>query len=80
MFQVLNSQTEYHFVHRALPHARTKRSVPHTRKLNVDPLVSTHFNKTSSSLITDYHLSFKILKLLKVFVCFSSRGFVEYTT
>ncbi|KYN27190.1 Neuroendocrine convertase 2, partial [Trachymyrmex cornetzi] len=38
---VLDSQTEYHFVHRALPHVRSKRSVPHTRKLKVDPLVAT---------------------------------------
>ncbi|XP_031845673.1 prohormone processing protease amontillado [Nomia melanderi] len=38
---VLGSQTEYHFLHRALPHARSKRSVPHTRKLKVDPLVHT---------------------------------------
>ncbi|XP_071650464.1 neuroendocrine convertase 2 isoform X1 [Temnothorax longispinosus] len=38
---VLDSRTEYHFVHRALPHVRSKRSVPHTRKLKVDPLVAT---------------------------------------
>ncbi|KOX71064.1 Neuroendocrine convertase 2 [Melipona quadrifasciata] len=34
-------QTEYHFVHKALPHARSKRSVPHMRRLKVDPLVHT---------------------------------------
>lgn len=33
-------------MHRALPHARSKRSVPHTRRLKVDPLVS---NITPSS-------------------------------
>ena len=38
--QVLGSEMEYHFVHKALPHARSKRSVPHMRKLKVDPLVS----------------------------------------
>ncbi|XP_076165395.1 prohormone processing protease amontillado [Ptiloglossa arizonensis] len=38
---VLGSQTEYHFVHNALPHARSKRSVPHMRRLKVDPLVHT---------------------------------------
>ncbi|XP_043462126.1 neuroendocrine convertase 2 [Leptopilina heterotoma] len=38
---LLGSQTEYHFVHRALPHARSKRSVPHMRKLKVDPLIHT---------------------------------------
>ncbi|KMQ86788.1 neuroendocrine convertase 2, partial [Lasius niger] len=41
LLKVLGSQTEYHFVHRALPHVRSKRSVPHTRKLKVDPLVAT---------------------------------------
>nr|CAG4643076.1 EOG090X02T5 [Ilyocryptus agilis] len=30
---------EFHFVHRALPHARTKRSVLHTRQLKADPLI-----------------------------------------
>lgn len=39
--QVLGSQTEYHFVSRALPPARTKRSIHHTRRLKVDPLVHT---------------------------------------
>lgn len=38
---ILGSQTEYHFVHKALPHARNKRSVPHMRRLKVDPLVHT---------------------------------------
>jgi len=42
VFQVLGSSREFHFVHRALPHARTKRSVPHTRRLKADPLVSFH--------------------------------------
>lgn len=39
--QVLGSQSEYHFVSRALPPARTKRSIHHTRRLKVDPLVHT---------------------------------------
>ena len=39
-FQVTGSDSDYHFVHRALPHARTKRSVLHTRQLKADPLVS----------------------------------------
>ncbi|KAK0098162.1 hypothetical protein PV326_010739 [Microctonus aethiopoides] len=38
---VLGSQTEYHFVQHALPHARSKRSVPHVRRLKIDPLVHT---------------------------------------
>ncbi|XP_034250289.1 neuroendocrine convertase 2, partial [Thrips palmi] len=36
---VLGSHNEFHFVHPSLAPARTKRSVPHTRKLKVDPLV-----------------------------------------
>ena len=36
---ILGSQTEYHFVHKVLPHARNKRSVPHMKRLKVDPLV-----------------------------------------
>lgn len=36
---VLNSKREYHFLHRALPHGRKKRSVSHLRKLKSDPLI-----------------------------------------
>jgi len=36
---VMGSKSEYHFVHRGLHHARTKRSVPHTRLLKADPLI-----------------------------------------
>jgi proprotein convertase subtilisin/kexin type 2 len=36
---VLDSQNEFHFMHRALPHARTKRSISHYRKLKSDPLI-----------------------------------------
>jgi hypothetical protein len=39
--QVIGSDHDYHFVHHALPHARTKRSVLHTRQLKADPLVSS---------------------------------------
>lgn len=36
---VLGSSREYHFVNHGLPAARTKRSIPHVRKLKVEPLV-----------------------------------------
>lgn len=39
LFQVLGSDSEFHFTHRALPHARTRRSVPHMRLLKKDPEV-----------------------------------------
>eukprot|EP00096_Caligus_rogercresseyi_P016593 TRINITY_DN930_c1_g1_i7.p1 TRINITY_DN930_c1_g1~~TRINITY_DN930_c1_g1_i7.p1 ORF type:complete len:720 (-),score=144.75 TRINITY_DN930_c1_g1_i7:1187-3346(-) len=43
---VLGSPHEYHFVSHALPHARTKQSVPHIRKLKADPLVEHAFQQT----------------------------------
>jgi hypothetical protein len=49
-FQVLGSPNEFHFVHRAMPHARSKRSVPHTRRLKVDPLVSGKLRFTTAML------------------------------
>nr|CAG4638316.1 EOG090X02T5 [Cyclestheria hislopi] len=36
---VIGSNHEYNFVHPALPHARTKRSMLHTRQLKADPLI-----------------------------------------
>ncbi|XP_026687227.1 neuroendocrine convertase 2-like, partial [Diaphorina citri] len=41
---ILKSKSEFHFVHRALPHARSKRSIQHMRKLKVDPLVVNFLN------------------------------------
>ncbi|XP_055924538.1 neuroendocrine convertase 2-like [Argiope bruennichi] len=37
---VLGSDQFFHFVHRAMPHSRNKRSIPHMKKLKSDPLVS----------------------------------------
>jgi hypothetical protein len=36
-----SSGTEYHFRHSTLPHARTRRSISHTRILKKEPLVSS---------------------------------------
>ncbi|XP_063918835.1 neuroendocrine convertase 2 isoform X1 [Zophobas morio] len=41
MGPLLGSKKEYHFVNHAIPVARTKRSIPHMRKLKVDPLIHT---------------------------------------
>lgn len=41
--QILGSKREYHFQHRAIPHARTKRNIGHYRKLRSDHLVSFFF-------------------------------------
>merc|ERR1719391_520633 len=43
---VLGSNHEFHFVHHGLPHARHKRSVPHSRKLKSDPQVHHVFQQT----------------------------------
>lgn len=43
---VLGSRNEYHFVHRAVPRSRTKRSIPHMRKLRSDPLVEAAVQQT----------------------------------
>ena len=39
--KLVGSEDEYHFKHEALPHARTKRSVPHIRKLKADPQIES---------------------------------------
>merc|ERR1711910_147571 len=43
---LLNSPHEFHFVHAGLPHARHKRSLPHTRKLKTDPQVHHVFQQS----------------------------------
>ncbi|XP_015924707.1 neuroendocrine convertase 2 [Parasteatoda tepidariorum] len=43
---VLGSKQFFHFVHRAMPHVRRKRSIPHTRKLKSDPLVARAYQQT----------------------------------
>merc|ERR1719209_1154965 len=43
---VLGSKHEYHFIHHALPHARTKRSVRHVRQLKADPHISHAFQQS----------------------------------
>jgi len=43
---LLGAHDEYHFVHHGLPHARHKRSVPHSRKLKSDPQVHHVFQQT----------------------------------
>merc|ERR1712223_841582 len=43
---VLGSDHEFHFIHHGVPHARHKRSVPHTRKLKADREVHHVFQQT----------------------------------
>ena len=56
VFQVLGSEEEFHFVHHALPNARSKRSIPHIRKLRSDKRVSTAStqSKTLTRTVSKY--------------------------
>ena len=40
IFQLLGSNREFHFIHRSVPHARTRRSLSHMRTLKSHPDVS----------------------------------------
>ena len=51
VLQVIGSGHEYHFIQRALPHARTKRSVLHTRQLKTDPSVSSSLTTNSRRIL-----------------------------
>ena len=42
-FQILGSSSEFQFEHKFVPHARKRRSIPHTRLLKSDPSVSMSF-------------------------------------
>ncbi|GIY62242.1 proprotein convertase type 2 [Caerostris darwini] len=44
--EVLGSSQYFQFVHRAMPHARKKRSVPHMKILKNDPLVARATQQT----------------------------------
>lgn len=44
--KVLGSNHEFHFIHHGVPNIRTKRSLIHTRKLKLDPLVHKVFQQT----------------------------------
>uniref|UniRef100_A0A6A7G3X6 Neuroendocrine convertase 2 n=1 Tax=Hirondellea gigas TaxID=1518452 RepID=A0A6A7G3X6_9CRUS len=39
MGKVVGEEGGHHFQHRGLPNARTRRSIPHTRKLKADPMI-----------------------------------------
>ena len=55
---LLGSPHEFHFVHHGLPHARSKRSIPHTRKLKTDPQVSHKvqiFPDSATICFTSWH-------------------------
>lgn len=76
LFQILKSKSEFNFVHRALPHARSKRSVPHMRKLKVDPSVSflallnlPRGNERFKLLFLNYYISTGMPKFPYTFWC-----------
>nr|CAA48730.1 LPC2 [Lymnaea stagnalis] len=43
---LLGSKSEFHFTHAGVPHARSKRSIPHTRQLRVHPQVRTAYQQS----------------------------------
>ncbi|XP_076058712.1 prohormone processing protease amontillado [Oratosquilla oratoria] len=61
---VLGSDHDYHFVHSALPHARTKRSVPHARKLRADPHVRLAVQQTGFKRVKRGYNSLKVENLV----------------
>ena len=64
--QVLGSSHEYHFIHYALPHARSKRSVPHIRKLKADKRVRGTVFPYDFVLAASFYL---VLRGLHFFTC-----------
>ena len=63
---VLGSPHEFHFVHHGLPHARHKRSVPHTRKLKTDPQVSKVTKPSALPYVCQVSTIVKILLVKKI--------------
>ncbi|XP_067681531.1 neuroendocrine convertase 2-like [Haliotis asinina] len=64
---VLNSQTQFHLIHKGVHHARSKRSVPHTRLLKAHPYVKSAVQltgylrqkrgyKSLDAILTDFRL------------------------
>ncbi|KAG8236205.1 hypothetical protein J437_LFUL016713 [Ladona fulva] len=63
--KVLGSNHEFHFLHRALPHARTRRSIPHTRKLKAHPMVLQKHTLSVEKTYIGLIFAIKGLKLKK---------------
>lgn len=60
---------EYHFKHRVLQHARTRRSIPHTRVLKREPLVCIELLSFSSLY---YMIIIFTLYIYEVSSCFNN--------
>nr|AYH52218.1 putative prohormone processing protease [Homarus americanus] len=61
---VAGSPGEYHFVHNALPHARTKRSVPHTRQLKADSRVHSAYQQAGFKRVKRGYKPLKVENLV----------------
>jgi len=48
---VMSSPSEFEFIHHGLPHARIRRSIPHTRQLRSHPNVNGAFQQTGYSRV-----------------------------
>ncbi|KAG5871542.1 hypothetical protein JTB14_035512 [Gonioctena quinquepunctata] len=66
MGPLLGSSTEYHFINHALPVARTKRSIPHMRKLKVDPLIHSAIQQPGFVRVKRGYKPLKVENLVKV--------------
>lgn len=63
---VLGSSDEYHFVQNALPHARSKRSIPHMRRLKSDPSVHTAFQQIGFKRVKRGYQPLKVENLVPI--------------
>ncbi|XP_011501161.1 PREDICTED: neuroendocrine convertase 2 [Ceratosolen solmsi marchali] len=61
---VLGSQTEFHFVHRALPNVRNRRSIPHVRRLKVDPMIHTAIQQSGFKRVKRGYKPLKVDKMI----------------
>nr|CAG4643798.1 EOG090X02T5 [Lepidurus arcticus] len=61
---VLGSASEFHFLHRALPAARSKRSVGHIRLLKTDPTVATAIQQSGFRRVKRGYQPFRVENLI----------------
>ncbi|XP_046401719.1 neuroendocrine convertase 2 [Ischnura elegans] len=63
---LLGSSHEFHFMHRALPHARTRRSIPHTRKLKAHPMVQVAVQQPGFKRVKRGYKPLRVENLVKL--------------
>lgn len=63
---VVGLPDEFHFVHHALPNARSKRSIPHTRKLKADPQVHSAYQQIGFKRVKRGYKPLKVENLVPI--------------